>query len=448
MRVQYIQSACVVVEHAGKRVLCDPWLTDGIFYGSWYHYPPLAFKPEDFADVDYIYLSHVHPDHMDEETLKRLPRSIKILILEYAEKYFLHILKRLGFQHIQEVPHRGVVSLGPDFSVEVLASDDCNPTLFEKFFSFKAPLPYTRTLWVDSLAVFHGSGKTVVNTNDCLYELSPTACDYIKEKYKTIDLLLVGYGGAGEYPQCFENYDEPTKLIKAAAKKRQFLNQTVRFLKHLRPVWFIPFAGEYTLGGRAAGLNRFRGIPEREELPSEFEPLLRQEKIPTEYILLNSGEWFNIDSGTPSTPFVPPDPLARQRYIDEILSKKKFTYEEEFRIDESKWTDLTQRLQEAHSRLWRYQKEYGYRSDWRVYLDAGQGDLYCVPLDGSQVERVARGREQEPFLRIGIDYSLLNMILNRQAHWNNALPTSHMRFFRQPDIYEREIVHMISYLHC
>lgn len=41
MKVTNIASATVVIEHNGTRVLCDPWLSEGIYYGSWFHYPPL-----------------------------------------------------------------------------------------------------------------------------------------------------------------------------------------------------------------------------------------------------------------------------------------------------------------------------------------------------------------------------------------------------------------------
>ncbi|MSR05452.1 MAG: MBL fold metallo-hydrolase [Gemmatimonadetes bacterium] len=60
MKVQHIASACAIIEHRGVRVLCDPWLVDGIYYGAWYHNPPLSVTPRDFQDVDYIYLSHIH----------------------------------------------------------------------------------------------------------------------------------------------------------------------------------------------------------------------------------------------------------------------------------------------------------------------------------------------------------------------------------------------------
>ena len=273
MKVHYISSACVLIEHEGTRVLCDPWLTDGIYYGSWHHHPPLQAKPEDFNDVDYIYVTHVHPDHLDPASMKRISKSIPILIHDYADKFLPRILGSLGFEKVTEVPHRTPVQLAPNFRVEILAADDCDPEAFERFYGMRAPDPYERTAQVDSLGIFHGSGKTVVNANDSHYAVATGVCDYIVDKYKSIDLVLAGYGGAGPYPQCFENLDEASKREKGREKKANFLNQAVSYLKHLRPSFYMPFAGEYTLGGKLAPLNDLRGLPEREDLPTDFAPL-------------------------------------------------------------------------------------------------------------------------------------------------------------------------------
>ena len=81
MRIQYLQSASVVIESEGVRILCDPWLYDGIYYGSWYHYPPLRFTPADVSDIDYIYVSHIHPDHYDAASLAEFPKNIPVIIL-------------------------------------------------------------------------------------------------------------------------------------------------------------------------------------------------------------------------------------------------------------------------------------------------------------------------------------------------------------------------------
>ena len=37
----YYYSACVGIRMEGLSVLCDPWFSDGAYYGSWYQYPKL-----------------------------------------------------------------------------------------------------------------------------------------------------------------------------------------------------------------------------------------------------------------------------------------------------------------------------------------------------------------------------------------------------------------------
>ena len=71
MKLRYIYSACVLIETDKVKVLCDPWFTQGIYYGSWFQYPPLPKNPvEIIGKVDAIYISHVHEDHFDKVFLK------------------------------------------------------------------------------------------------------------------------------------------------------------------------------------------------------------------------------------------------------------------------------------------------------------------------------------------------------------------------------------------
>ena len=445
MKVRYVQSACVVIEQAGRRVLCDPWLTDGIYYGSWYHYPPLKFAPEDFAGVDALYISHVHPDHLDVETLKRLPKSLPVLIHDYEEKFVRRLIEQAGFTRIQEVPNGGRVELGGGLALQLFSADNCDPAACGRFLGCRIPQPYPRTLQLDSLAVFQAGRQVAVNANDCPYELSRGVFYQILRTYPRVDLLLVGYSGAGEHPQCFENLDDEAKLAAAAAKRDRFLRQAAQFIDHLKPARVMPFAGRYTLGGRLARLNRFRGVPELEEVPGELASRLPA-GCSTDLVLLNSGESIDLEQGTVSAPFTPPDPAARQRYIDEVLAPKRLAYEGAGR-PEPDGTDWTPRLRRARARMRARKDTYGYQSDWTLYLDVGQPHLYRVPFGDGDVERAAPGSEAEPFVRIGLDPALLHMILNRTAHWNNAAIGSHLRFFRRPDVFERGVYHFLSYLH-
>jgi UDP-MurNAc hydroxylase len=101
MRVTYLTSAAILVESGAVDILCDPWLVDGAYYGSWAHYPPPDFVPEDFDDVDYIYTSHVHPDHFHPETLERMDNDIPVLMHDYRWDYLADAVEELGFEAIE-----------------------------------------------------------------------------------------------------------------------------------------------------------------------------------------------------------------------------------------------------------------------------------------------------------------------------------------------------------
>jgi UDP-MurNAc hydroxylase len=53
MKVQWFRSATVGIEtKSGTKILCDPWLTDGAFIGSWFHWPPLNDEYEEILKMD------------------------------------------------------------------------------------------------------------------------------------------------------------------------------------------------------------------------------------------------------------------------------------------------------------------------------------------------------------------------------------------------------------
>ncbi|WP_276353599.1 MBL fold metallo-hydrolase [Cohnella caldifontis] len=447
MIVRYIKSACVVVEHDNTKVLCDPWLTDGIYYGSWYHYPPLKFQAEDFRDVDYIYISHIHPDHLDTATLKRLPKHIPVLIASFNEKFVRSIIKECGFEHVVEINAGETFRLSEDFQMEILGADFCDPSICGK--SFGCTLQTHRsTSLVDTLAVFHAGGKTVVNANDCAYPVTLSACDYIVQKYNTVDMLLTGYAGAGPYPQCYVYQDETEYLRRAENKKNQFLEQCVNYADHLKPKYFLPFAGQYTLGGKLAELNAYRGVPELEELDALLLPKLRSRGLFSRMVLLNSGESFDVEAEISSAPYTPINLVEKEKYIREVLSLKRFSYEEDPVPSENELLDMLRSAQAAMIDRLKKRDIQPWLHNWNVYISAGESEkMFRIPLNQLGVETVGLEEIQSPFLKVHIDPRLLRRILERKAHINNAEIGSHLRYERDPDEYDRALFVCLYYLH-
>ena len=93
---------------------------------------------------------------------------------------------------------------------------------------------------IDTLALFAMNNKAILNTNDCPFELASETIKANKIDKINIDLLLVGYAGAGPYPQCFEFDNIEKKIAAADAKKEQFLRQAEKYINLINPIAFSP----------------------------------------------------------------------------------------------------------------------------------------------------------------------------------------------------------------
>ena len=129
------------------------------------------------------------------------------------------------------------------------------------------------------MAVINNNKYSILNTNDCPYELSSSVLNEIKKKFNKIDVLLTGYGGAGPYPQCFENFTLKEKEIEAKKKEINSLNQAIKYLKKINPSFYLPFAGTYTLTGHLSKLQNLRGVPNIDQAYNYIDQQIKKEPI-------------------------------------------------------------------------------------------------------------------------------------------------------------------------
>ena len=113
MKVQFATNASFLIElESGMRILTDPWYSGGIYYGSWYNYPPLSASQKEFflaSKPDLIYVSHLHPDHLDPVTLAKFDKSTPIVIGKFP---YPHLLMLLRWQKMKGISIRGNAPIG------------------------------------------------------------------------------------------------------------------------------------------------------------------------------------------------------------------------------------------------------------------------------------------------------------------------------------------------
>ena len=214
MQIQLVSHASVLIRTADLQIWTDPWLTSKVFNNSWTLLLEPAWDPAWLDAIDYVWISHEHPDHFNVPTLKALPEAFKrrVTVLFQAnnsDKMFA-ALRRLGFQHTLALPHRQVVALNGRTRVycyQVGQMDSC-------------------------LAVL-GDDTSVVNINDA--EADSRDCQRMRADLGPVRVVLnqfslAGYGG---------EHDRDARL---PAKARQILTNMLANHRDLGADVTIPIA--------------------------------------------------------------------------------------------------------------------------------------------------------------------------------------------------------------
>lgn len=444
MKIYNLASSSVVIATGSLKILTDPWLINGEYYGSWHHPVEINYDAEFMDDITHIYLSHIHPDHFSRKTFEKLNKDIPILIHNYETKFLKFNVERYGFKVI-ELDHNKEYKLDSNTKIKIYAADNCNPELCGKHFGCAPIENRYKTTQIDSMSIIYNETYSILNTNDCPYSLSKQTIDLILKDHPKIDFLLTGYAGAGPYPQCF-NLSEEEKIAAADNKKLQFLNYGVKYINHVKPDNYMPFAGTYILGGKLFGLNKYRGVPSVDEALEYFEKRI----VNSTGIILNSYEYFDLSTRKVSAPYQRLQPEMNAAYLKNSVKNYKFDFEFD---DEPSLDDLRELIPAAYDRFLRKKKEINYNSDYKLFINiSNEQDLVIDFSDNSYFDFVSSEEylECERYLRISLDSKLLFRILRgpRYAHWNNAEVGSHLQYERKPNLFERGLHHSLCFLHA
>ena len=375
MKTTYLQNASVIIENSGEKILCDPWLIDGCYYGAWHHYPKFNFIEKEFDDIDYIYISHIHPDHFDVKTMSKLKKDIPVLIHEFPQKFLKQNIEKLGFK-VEEIPHNKRTKLGKTW-INVCAADDCNPEVCSRVFGCNFEFNKFGTSQIDTFSVIDNEEQVIVNSNDCPFEIGKNTAKKIKEQYDKIDLLLVGYTGASDYPCCFD-LPPDEKEQEALKKKIKRLEGAENYINIFNPKYYLPFAGRYVLGGKLISLMRHKGESTLDEGINYLSQKINQDK--NIGIALNIKSYFDLNTKLVSDPYIPENKQDRDDYIHNVLSKLKLDYEEE---EYPKIESILALIPKAYERFERHRKMINYSVDTHILIELDAENILAITVNGN-----------------------------------------------------------------
>ena len=422
INVRYIYSACIVTSTPDVKVLHDPWFTQGIYDGSWFHFPKVDNPLLILGDVDFIYISHIHPDHYDSIFLKEYFNKYgvkKILIANHSPN---HLYKKMKADGIEPTVLNDRLVIGQT-SIEIV------------------PHETGSTSDIDSAIIlkYKSSDKKIhclVNTNDITFD--EKMLNKVKKIAGDVDILLCGYTGAGSYPQTYFDLSSSELVSEAKKKKEVFFERYKTLVNVIDAKINIPFAGQYVLGGKLAGLNDHRGVADAVEV-------LKFDK--KAIVLADNGGEIDTRSLAPSQLRKDNyDNYIKYQYINELKSKK-MDYERLIAEEEVAQLPLKRLLTSAaHNAVGKSECNVDY--------------YFCIRIPGNQIAVInanKNGKEpiffQEdsvtfpiPHSEIIIDSRYLFGLLTQVYHWNNAEVGSQFYSRRTPNVYNQKAQLFLNYL--
>lgn len=443
MKIKKYGSATVLIETQDVSILCDPWLTDGIYYGSWCNYPPINLKECDLSNVDFVYISHIHPDHFDPLTMELIDKSVPILIHKYHHTFLKAKIERLGFTVI-EMKNGLPFDLSETTKISIFAADDCDPSICGHMFG-SITSEIKGSLQLDSLCVVDDGKHILVNTNDCPYGITEKTLVRIKTLYPKIDFALVGYTVASLYPHSMMDYSDEQMESGIEKAKSIGLLSGLNTLKVLQPKYYMPFAGTYILGGDNYKKNKNLPLTELQDAVSFFQSESNKILINGSPVLLNFGESFDLENKISTSPYLPIDKQKREEYIENVASKFKYTYENEETPSEDELLDLFNRSLE---KLKRKQNEIEFFEDLNIVFDISKEKLVCINLMKTDLTIINNIEHLDNYHRFQLDIRLLRMVLlgPRFASWDNIEIGALLNFARKPDVYRMDVHILINFL--
>jgi UDP-MurNAc hydroxylase len=224
MRATSLVHAGILIETEQASIVCDPWFVPA-FFGSWFVFPRNdqlpAWAREAVERPDYLYVSHLHADHLDLAFLAdHVDRGTTVLLPGFPTDELERALRGLGFERFVHTRHGRPVTLDGGLSVTIHVETSI-----------------TDGPGGDSALVVDDGETRLLNMNDCrIHDLPALTGD------GPIDIQWLQYSGAIWYPMV---YDHPPDVMRSLVdqKVEAQLLRAQRYVEAVGARVVVPSAG-------------------------------------------------------------------------------------------------------------------------------------------------------------------------------------------------------------
>ena len=189
MRIQFLGHSGFCIETSESIIVMDPWLSPfGAYDSAWFQYPKnhhladglralLATSPK----PKYVYISHEHKDHFDEDLLQSIDAQRLTFVLPgFRRSELRDRISRNGTNEIIVLKDGQELAI-PGAKLTIYLDD--------------------REISRDSAVLLESDSATFLNLNDCkIHDRLPE----IVRAHGKVDIYTCQFSGASWHPTCYQ----------------------------------------------------------------------------------------------------------------------------------------------------------------------------------------------------------------------------------------------------
>ncbi|WP_323011588.1 MBL fold metallo-hydrolase [Castellaniella sp.] len=447
MRAKYITNACFLFEFSdGMTILSDPWLSDGIYHGLIFNYPPIGPELKSgYLELrpDYIYISHLHSDHLDAMTLKHFDKKTPIIVGKFSTPAMFLSLKSLGFENIIEIEF-GVTTLLGQHEVRI----------YSQFSGSSDDLINDSGVDVDTSIFLQD-----VDGQKCFFAvdnpMQERHADMIRKEHGVVDLAILPYTGASVYPFIYKNYSPEEKRKRMLALRKAKLDKFVQLSKTIMARRIVPAAGSFVLGGKGACHAPFQPQPTPRQITEHWQS---SGMDADQLCMLSTGD--SVELGALKVELEPLTKGVDRDYSEEdrvayAASIAQFSCD----LDLVQWPAALRLpwkslLNRARKNMWAYQNKSVCKPESDVYLIIKSSAQVPFPQEEEMRVKIAMDNEKldfplssystdRPYTEFYFSANVLLALMLGATYWNVA--EYHMQSYRNPDKFDPTIRSLLTF---
>ncbi len=254
MKLTSLNNATVIIETNNKDKFCiDPWLIGDLYFNSWKPSNTISEEGKAFLkELDYLFISHIHQDHWDLETIISLKKEIKIFLpnLPFLKKVIGEKLLNLGFKNINYVDLLKETKINDEmtFSIipplnsfgqeeqEYLKNNDNIISIDTSILINDHSEKVSHVLLCDNTPYCPHSSKIIFKANNYNYPISTLWYPY--------------NGSAHDYPLCYDNFDleEKKNIVEKMFLVRN--KSIINLVQKTKACKAIPYSSDFIFSGK------------------------------------------------------------------------------------------------------------------------------------------------------------------------------------------------------